>query len=58
METVLQLITARLIEAKQVVKYAPWQIAKSELARPEVRRYIRTIQKGNTRGQYVYCHHH
>jgi hypothetical protein len=46
METVLQLIRANIIEANQVIKYAPWQIEKSQLAKPEVVHYLRSIQKG------------
>jgi len=46
MKTVLQLIHADIIKATQVIKYAPWQIEKTQLSRPEVIRYIRSIRKG------------
>lgn len=46
METVLQLIKAGIIQAHQVIKYAPWEIEKNELSKKEVIRYIKSIQPG------------
>lgn len=46
LETVTYLIKAELIQANQVIKYAPWEIRKSDLSKPEVIHYIKSIQKG------------
>ena len=46
METVLQLINAHIIQADQVIKYAPWEIKKSELSKSEVIQYIKSMNKG------------
>lgn len=46
LETVMQLIKAELIQANQVIRYAPWKILKSDLSKPEVNHYIKSIQKG------------
>jgi DNA invertase Pin-like site-specific DNA recombinase len=46
LETVTKVIKAQLIQANQVIKYAPWIIKKSDLSKPEVNRYIKSIQKG------------
>lgn len=46
METVLQLINAHIIQANQVIKYAPWEIETSELSKKEVVRFIKSIQQG------------
>ena len=46
METVLQLIDAQIIQANQVIKYAPWEIKKSELSKTEVIQYIKSMNKG------------
>jgi DNA invertase Pin-like site-specific DNA recombinase len=46
METVLQLIKAGIIQAHQVIKYAPWEIETSELSKKEVIRYIKSLRQG------------
>jgi len=46
METVLQLIDVQIIQANQVIKYAPWEIKKSELSKTEVIRYKKSMNKG------------
>lgn len=46
LETVTQLIKAGLIQANQVIKYAPWKIKKEDLSKPEVLHYIKSIQRG------------
>jgi len=44
--TVMDLIKAKLVQANQVIKYAPWEIRKNDLSKPEVIHYIKSIQKG------------
>jgi len=46
MSTVLEMIQYGIIQANQAIKYAPWEIAQSELAKPEVNTFLRTIQRG------------
>ena len=46
LETVTDLIKAELLQANQVIKYAPWEIKKTDLSKPEVIHYIKSIQRG------------
>ncbi|NIT58258.1 MAG: hypothetical protein GWN00_19120 [Aliifodinibius sp.] len=48
MSTVLQMIRYGVIDAHQVIKYAPWEIAESELDKPEVNTFLRSIKKGKS----------
>jgi DNA invertase Pin-like site-specific DNA recombinase len=43
---VLKLIHCGLIHAQQILKHAPWEIARAELDKPIVRRAIAALQKG------------
>ena len=49
LETVTHLIKTELIQANQVIKYAPWEIKKNDLSKPEVIHYIKSLQKGRKR---------
>jgi DNA invertase Pin-like site-specific DNA recombinase len=44
-ETVLRLIKAGLIQAKQIVRYAPWSIPRSELTKSSVLEAVQSIKK-------------
>ncbi len=44
--SVQQLIKCGLIKAKQVIKYAPWEIAKSELEKSSVRQAAKAMKSG------------
>lgn len=46
MSTILQMIRYGVIDAHQVIKYAPWEIAESGLDKPKVNTFLRTIRKG------------
>lgn len=43
--TVKKLIQQKIITAEQVVSYAPWMIAKSELTKPAIRRLAEKIKR-------------
>lgn len=45
-DTVLAMIKHGIIEATQVIAHAPWEIPKSELAKPEVKHYLSTVKRG------------
>jgi len=45
--SVLQLIRGGLLQARQVIKYAPWEIDRSELDKPTVRRAIAALKNGH-----------
>lgn len=47
MSTILQLIELKLIHANQVIKHAPWEIAKQELEKPAVTYYLSQMRNGN-----------
>jgi DNA invertase Pin-like site-specific DNA recombinase len=46
MSTVLQMIKIDLIRAKQIIKYAPWEIDKRELDKPDVEYFLCKIKTG------------
>lgn len=46
--TVIKMIKLGIIEGKQVIAYAPWEIAESELTRPEVKHYLSTVKRGRS----------
>ncbi|HEX9970542.1 MAG TPA: helix-turn-helix domain-containing protein [bacterium] len=43
--TVMRLIKAGVIQARQIVRYAPWMIHQSELAKPAVMEAVKSIKK-------------
>lgn len=45
--SVLQLIRGGLLSARQVIKYAPWEIDRRELDKPQVRRAIAALKRGD-----------
>jgi DNA invertase Pin-like site-specific DNA recombinase len=45
--TVKKMIQRKIITAEQVVPYAPWMIAKSELTKPAIRRLVEKIKLRN-----------
>jgi len=47
-DTVLRLIKARVINARQIVKHAPWMIAQSELAKPSVIEAVKSVKNKGT----------
>jgi len=52
--TLLKIIKAGFIEAKQVVPYAPWVILRSELEKPQVIQLVRSVKKdGKTKFKMV-----
>ncbi|MGP8329977.1 MAG: recombinase family protein [Methanosarcinaceae archaeon] len=55
-ETIKRLITAKIIKARQVIKYSPWIIDKEQLKEPIVSGAISALEKGNktvvTKAQY------
>lgn len=46
-ETILRLIKAKIIKARQVVKYSPWIIDKEQLQSPEVLQAIAKLKEGD-----------
>ncbi len=46
-ETIKRLIDAKIIKAKQVVKYSPWIIDKEQLKEPIILRTISALKSGN-----------
>lgn len=44
--SVLRLIRVGLIKAQQIIKYAPWEIERTELDKPMVRHAIAALRKG------------
>jgi ribosomal protein L7/L12 len=44
--SVRELIKCGLIEARQVIKYAPWEIEKTEIEKPAVLRAAQALKKG------------
>jgi len=51
MTTISQMIESKVIQANQVIKYAPWEIDKHELEKPAVNHYLKQMKRGN---QVVY----
>ena len=51
MATISQMIESKVIQANQVIKYAPWEIEKHELEKPTVKHYLSQMRKGT---QVVY----
>ncbi|UCE05422.1 MAG: helix-turn-helix domain-containing protein, partial [bacterium] len=47
-DTVMRLIKAGVIKARQIVKHAPWLIHQSELAKPKVIEAVKSIKKNGT----------
>ena len=45
-DTVINMIKHGIIEANQVIAHAPWEIAQSELTKPEVKHFISTVKRG------------
>jgi len=45
-DTVINMIKHGIIAANQVIAHAPWEIANSELTKPEVQHYISTVKRG------------
>jgi hypothetical protein len=51
-QSVMKLITQKLIAAEQVVRYAPWAIPIQELEKEEVKAAARDIRTGANRGNH------
>jgi len=51
MATISQMIESKIIQANQVIKYAPWEIDNHELEKPAVKHYLNQMKKGT---QVVY----
>lgn len=46
MVTILKMIKLKIIQANQVIKYAPWEIDKNELEKPAVKHYLNQMRPG------------